>query len=176
MYLYRLEFESKANGGRLRAHHGLDVALVFNNVSAATTVGGAVVEAQQVADAMSASWLNFARTGNPNGPDWRTGLLLICSFSPPWSSMRSRVRCPIRFAMCGCCSRPKPLVLQWQMPGGTGDQQRHYYFAATQQETPYRLYVPENYVPAGNIHWSWRCMGMVATRTISSTVRTICAP
>ena len=67
-YLYRLEWESRTDGGRLRAHHGLDVALVFDNVSAATTVGGAVVEAQQVADAMSAAWLRFARTGNPNGP------------------------------------------------------------------------------------------------------------
>ncbi|HTY94125.1 MAG TPA: carboxylesterase family protein, partial [Steroidobacteraceae bacterium] len=67
-YLYRLEFESRVNGGRLRAHHGLDVALVFNNVGAATTVGDALVQAQQVADAMSAAWLRFARTGDPNGP------------------------------------------------------------------------------------------------------------
>jgi para-nitrobenzyl esterase len=68
VYLYRLEWESRANGGRLRSHHGLDVPLVFNNVDAAQTVGDGVAEAQQVADAMSAAWLRFARTGNPNGP------------------------------------------------------------------------------------------------------------
>jgi para-nitrobenzyl esterase len=68
VYLYRLEWESKANGGRLRAHHGLDVPLVFNNVGAAESVGQGAAEAQQVADAMSAAWLRFARTGNPNGP------------------------------------------------------------------------------------------------------------
>ncbi len=68
VYLYRLEWESRAEGGRLRSHHGLDVPLVFNNVSEAKTVGDGVAEAQQVADAMSAAWLRFARTGNPNGP------------------------------------------------------------------------------------------------------------
>jgi para-nitrobenzyl esterase len=67
-YLYRMEWESKANGGRLRAHHALDVPLVFNNVGAAETVGQGAAEAQQVANAMSAAWLRFARTGNPNGP------------------------------------------------------------------------------------------------------------
>jgi len=67
-FLYRLVWESRANGGRLRAHHGLDVALVFNNVGAATTVGDGAIEAQKVADAMSAAWLQFARTGDPNGP------------------------------------------------------------------------------------------------------------
>jgi para-nitrobenzyl esterase len=43
------------------------VPLVFNNVSEAKSVGDGVAEAQQVADAMSAAWLRFARTGNPNG-------------------------------------------------------------------------------------------------------------
>ncbi|MEO6078751.1 MAG: carboxylesterase/lipase family protein [Steroidobacteraceae bacterium] len=65
VYLYRMEWESKANGGRLRAHHGLDVPMVFNNVSASIRAGAA--EAQQVANAMSAAWLQFARTGSPNG-------------------------------------------------------------------------------------------------------------
>jgi para-nitrobenzyl esterase len=68
VYLYRLEWESRANAGRLRSHHGLDVPLVFNNVHAAETVGDGAQEAQQVADAMSAAWLSFARSGNPNGP------------------------------------------------------------------------------------------------------------
>jgi len=67
VYLYRMEWESKANGGRLRAHHGLDVPLVFNNVSASESVGEGAAEALQVANAMSAAWLRFARTGNPNG-------------------------------------------------------------------------------------------------------------
>ncbi len=147
VYLYRLEFESKANGGRLRAHHGLDVALVFNNVSAATTVGGAVVEAQQVADAMSAAWLRFARTGNPNGPGLAYWPAFDLQLQPTmvFNAISRAVSDPIRDVRL---LLTKPLESQWQMPGGTGDQQRHYYFAAAQQEMPYRLYVPENYDPS----------------------------
>lgn len=146
-YLYRLEWESKANGGRLRAHHGLDVALVFNNVSAATTVGDGVADAQRVADAMSAAWLRFARTGNPNGP----GL----AYWPPFDAQGEQtmvfntisraVSDPIRDLRLLLTA---PLASQWQMPGATGDQQRHYYFANAKEEMPYRLLVPENYDPA----------------------------
>ena len=32
-----------------------------------------------------------------------------------------------------------------QTRGATGDQQRHYYFAEAKTESPYRIYVPENY-------------------------------
>jgi predicted peptidase len=42
----------------------------------------------------------------------------------------------------------RPLASQWQMRGGKGDQQRHYFFAAAGEEMPYRLYVPESYDPA----------------------------
>jgi para-nitrobenzyl esterase len=69
VYLYRLDWESPLNGGRLRAHHGLDVALVFDNVVGGTSFTGAdAVAAQRVADAMSTAWIQFARTGNPNVP------------------------------------------------------------------------------------------------------------
>jgi predicted esterase len=37
------------------------------------------------------------------------------------------------------------LAKQPQTPGATGDQQRHYYFAEGNVESPYRIYVPENY-------------------------------
>ncbi|MEO8315257.1 MAG: carboxylesterase family protein [Pseudomonadota bacterium] len=69
VYLYRLEWESPLNGGKLRAHHGLDVALVFDNVQGGTAFTGAdAIAAQSVADAMSTAWIQFARTGNPNSP------------------------------------------------------------------------------------------------------------
>ena len=69
VYLYRLEWETPVDGGRLRAHHGLDVPLVFDNVADAHGLrASGSPDAQRVADSMSAAWLNFARTGNPNGP------------------------------------------------------------------------------------------------------------
>ena len=69
VYLYRLEWETPLGGGRLRAHHGLDVPLVFDNVASGTGMTGAdAAAAQLVADAMSAAWIQFARTGNPNAP------------------------------------------------------------------------------------------------------------
>jgi predicted peptidase len=37
------------------------------------------------------------------------------------------------------------LAKQPQIPGATGDQQRHYYFAEARTEVPYRIYVPKGY-------------------------------
>ena len=83
VYLYRLEWETPVNGGRLRSHHGLDVPLVFDNVDkVGSTIGTGSVEAQRVADAMSAAWLAFARTGDPNAP----GL----AYWPPFDAKNQR--------------------------------------------------------------------------------------
>ncbi|RYZ68602.1 MAG: carboxylesterase/lipase family protein [Proteobacteria bacterium] len=69
VWLYRLEWETPVEGGRLMSPHGLDVPLVFDNVgSTATTRGEAEAGARQVAETMSRAWLNFARNGDPNGP------------------------------------------------------------------------------------------------------------
>lgn len=43
--------------------------MVFDNVRASTSLVGEDTRiAQQVADAMSAAWIAFARSGSPNGP------------------------------------------------------------------------------------------------------------
>ena len=69
VYLYRMEWETPVDGGRMRAHHALDLPLMFDNVDkAAAMIGTGAADAQRVADAMSAAWLAFARTGNPNAP------------------------------------------------------------------------------------------------------------
>jgi para-nitrobenzyl esterase len=79
VYLYRMEWETPVNGGRMRAHHGLDLPLMFDNVAnGASMVGDGAAEAQQVAEAMSSAWVQFARTGNPNAP----GLAYWPAFTP----------------------------------------------------------------------------------------------
>ena len=68
-YVYVLDWEINPV---LRTPHGTDVALVFNNPMASTAIGAAP-HAQAVADQMSAAWVAFARTGNPNTsklPHW----------------------------------------------------------------------------------------------------------
>ena len=42
--------------------------VVFDNVALSASMVGTGPEAQAVADQMSAAWLAFARTGNPNNP------------------------------------------------------------------------------------------------------------
>jgi para-nitrobenzyl esterase len=73
-YVYRLEWQTPAEGGKWRTPHSLDLTMIFDNVAkSASIIGPGGAEAQHVADAMSSAWINFARTGNPNGkgaPKW----------------------------------------------------------------------------------------------------------
>jgi para-nitrobenzyl esterase len=69
VYLYRLEWETPIDGGRMRTPHALDIPLVFDNVvKSPGLIGTGTEQAQHVSDAMSAAWLAFARSGTPNGP------------------------------------------------------------------------------------------------------------
>jgi para-nitrobenzyl esterase len=73
-YVYRLEWETPVDGGKWRTPHALDLTMIFDNVAnSASLMGNGSAEAQHVADAMSAAWINFARKGDPNGgkaPHW----------------------------------------------------------------------------------------------------------
>lgn len=73
VYVYLLAWETPVNEGRLRAHHALDVPLVFDNVESNRSMVGPGPGPQQMADLMSSAWIAFARSGNPNGgklPHW----------------------------------------------------------------------------------------------------------
>jgi len=67
-YFYRFDWETPEGGGHMRSPHGVEVQFVFNNIA----LGGALIskraDAQALADKVSASWVAFARTGNPNIP------------------------------------------------------------------------------------------------------------
>ena len=72
--VYRIEWETPVDGGKWRSPHSIDLPMVFDNVAKSDSIiGSGAVAAQHVADAMSSAWINFARTGDPNGggvPRW----------------------------------------------------------------------------------------------------------
>ena len=73
VYMYRFQWYSPVSGGRLRAMHCMDIPFVFDNVDLSTSVVGEGPDRQPLADKMSAAWVAFARTGNPNTkllPKW----------------------------------------------------------------------------------------------------------
>jgi para-nitrobenzyl esterase len=72
VYVYSVDWQSPAHGGRLKAHHAMDLPLVFDNIDVADTTAGAPGAAEVVAQ-MSATWIAFARNGrldNPAIPHW----------------------------------------------------------------------------------------------------------
>jgi para-nitrobenzyl esterase len=69
VFLYHLTWPTPVLKGKLRTPHSLDIPMVFDNVAMSTSLVGDDTRAPQtVADAMSAAWIAFARSGSPNGP------------------------------------------------------------------------------------------------------------
>lgn len=75
-YLYRLAWRSPAEGGRRVTPHSLDLPFIFDNVeteSGARLAGPPTDATAAMVDQMSATWIAYARTGDPNHaglPDW----------------------------------------------------------------------------------------------------------
>jgi para-nitrobenzyl esterase len=80
VYMYSLDWQSPACGGRLKAHHAMDLPFVFDTVDVPDTTKGAP-GARELAAIMSASWIAFARIGNP-----QTGAL------PAWPAYTAEAR------------------------------------------------------------------------------------
>jgi para-nitrobenzyl esterase len=73
VYMYRFEYYSPAREGRLRSMHCMEIPFVFDNLEAGKAFTGISPAAQKLADQMSAAWVAFARSGNPNHagiPQW----------------------------------------------------------------------------------------------------------
>ena len=85
-WVYQLDWASPVDQGRWGAHHGLDVPLVFDNVSLAARMVGEGPDAQRVADCMSDACLAFARTGDPN-----------IRSTPHWPSFDGKLRATMIF-------------------------------------------------------------------------------
>jgi para-nitrobenzyl esterase len=66
VYLYRFDWETPEGGGHMRSPHTIEIQFVFNNIKIAGPLISKMPEAYALADKVSASWVAFARTGDPN--------------------------------------------------------------------------------------------------------------
>jgi para-nitrobenzyl esterase len=72
VYMYSLDWQSPSHGGRLKAHHAMDLPFVFDNTDIPDTTRDAA-GAAELAARISATWIAFARGGDPNNaaiPPW----------------------------------------------------------------------------------------------------------
>jgi para-nitrobenzyl esterase len=67
-YMYLFEWETPVDDGKLKAHHALEIPFVFDNTVKVPAFTGGGPEGAALADKMSDTWIQFARTGNPNNP------------------------------------------------------------------------------------------------------------
>jgi para-nitrobenzyl esterase len=73
VYKYYFQWYSPVRDGKPRSFHTLDIPFVFQNVDIAQAMTGTGADRQPLADKMSAAWVAFARSGNPNHkaiPNW----------------------------------------------------------------------------------------------------------
>ena len=73
VYMYYFTWKTPVRDGKLRTPHTLEIAFAFDNVDLAKSLTGSGQDRYALADKMSAAWVAFARTGNPNHkglPKW----------------------------------------------------------------------------------------------------------
>jgi para-nitrobenzyl esterase len=66
VFVYRFGWRSPVRGGALRSMHGMELPFVFDHPERFEVLVGAGGERRGLARDMSAAWVAFARTGNPN--------------------------------------------------------------------------------------------------------------
>ncbi len=84
-YLYELTWPAPGMGGVLGACHGLDVPLVFGNLTAgqpAMLIGEPTPEAEGISEQMRNAWTAFATTGDPGWPSYDTGSTRLFDVEP----------------------------------------------------------------------------------------------
>ena len=85
-YLCIFEWQTPVREGKLKAMHGVELPFVFDNVDKVRRWIGEGAGLQPLADKVSSTWVEFARTGNPN----HTGL-------PHWPAYETSTRATMIF-------------------------------------------------------------------------------
>jgi para-nitrobenzyl esterase len=84
-YVYELTWPAPGMGGILGACHGLDVPLVFGNLTAgqpALLIGDPTAEAEALSSRMRTAWTAFAIDGDPGWPSYDTGIAQLFDVEP----------------------------------------------------------------------------------------------
>jgi para-nitrobenzyl esterase len=84
-HVYELTWPAPGMGGVFGACHGLDVPLVFGNLTAgqpAMLIGEPTEQARAVSDQMRQAWTAFATDGDPGWPSHEAGLTRIFDVDP----------------------------------------------------------------------------------------------
>ncbi|MGW5238815.1 carboxylesterase/lipase family protein [Monashia sp. NPDC004114] len=84
-HLYELTWPAPGMGGVLGACHGLDVPLVFGNLTLgqpAMLIGDPTPEAVALSEQMRRAWTAFATTGDPGWPSYDTGSVRLFDARP----------------------------------------------------------------------------------------------
>lgn len=73
VYQYLFTWDTPVFNGLPMSYHTSEIPFVFNNIDRVQKTTGGGKEAQELAQKISSAWVNFAKTGNPNGkglPQW----------------------------------------------------------------------------------------------------------
>ncbi len=84
-HLYELTWPAPGMGGTFGACHGLDVPLVFGNLTAgqpAMLIGDPTPEAQAMSRQLRDAWVAFATTGEPGWPAYDSGATRLFDVEP----------------------------------------------------------------------------------------------
>ncbi len=68
VFMYLFSWETPAINGKMRSTHALEIPFMFDNLPLAPVMTQSKPECPLLADQMSAAWIAFARSGNPNHP------------------------------------------------------------------------------------------------------------
>ena len=66
VYVYLFTWQSPVMDGRYKAWHCMELPFVFDNIARCEQMTGGGKEAYKLAELLSRTWIQFARTGNPN--------------------------------------------------------------------------------------------------------------
>ncbi|HET7278202.1 MAG TPA: carboxylesterase family protein [Dermatophilaceae bacterium] len=97
-YLYELTWPAPGMGGVLGACHGLDVPLVFGNLTSgqpAMLIGDPTPEAAALSEQMRNAWTAFATNGDPGWPAYDTDSTRLFDIEPVVTAYPEQVSCQI---------------------------------------------------------------------------------